>query len=91
VVVDDSLVKHVLNPIENVILPESWSFEGGSQSDTYFMDTLLPWILQLHQNQEQGIGNFQKVNKIGRPMMCEDPFDLNFTELTKAIEEDAKL
>jgi hypothetical protein len=91
VVVDDSPVKHVLNPIENVILLESWSFEGEGQSDTYLIDTLLPWILQLHQNQEQGIGNFQKVNKIGRPMMCEDPFDPNFGELNKTIEEDAKL
>jgi hypothetical protein len=26
IVVDDSLVKHVMNPSENVILPESWTF-----------------------------------------------------------------
>jgi hypothetical protein len=55
IVVDDSLVKHVLNPSENIILPESWTFVGIGQSDTYLMDTLLPWVLQLHVNQEQGI------------------------------------
>jgi hypothetical protein len=42
IVVDDSPVKHVLNPPENVILPEIWTFIGASQSDTYLMDTLLP-------------------------------------------------
>jgi hypothetical protein len=55
IVVDDCPVKHVLNPFENVILPESWTFAGAGQLDTYLMDTLLPWILQLHVNREQGI------------------------------------
>jgi hypothetical protein len=52
VVVDDSPVKHVLNPSENVILLESWTFASICQSDTYLMDTLLPWVLQLHVNRE---------------------------------------
>ena len=30
IVIDDNLVKHILNSIENMILLESWSFEGGS-------------------------------------------------------------
>ena len=29
IVVDDSLVKHVLNPTENVILPKTWAFVGA--------------------------------------------------------------
>jgi hypothetical protein len=45
IVVDDSLVKHVLNPSENIILPKTWTFAGAGQSDTYLMDTLLPWVL----------------------------------------------
>ena len=55
IVVDDSLVKHILNPSENIILPKTWIFVRAGQADTYFMDTLLPWILQLHVNREQGI------------------------------------
>ena len=90
IVVDDSPVKHVLNPLENIILPESWTFASASQSDTYLMDTLLPWVLQLYVNQEQGIPTFQNHNRIGRPMMCEDPFDLDFSEILKAIEDDHK-
>ena len=50
IVVNDSLVKHVLNSFENVIFPESWTFTGVGQSNTYLMDTLLPWISQLHMN-----------------------------------------
>jgi hypothetical protein len=49
-IVDDSLVKHVLNSIKNAILPEPWTFASIGQSDTYLMDTLLPWVLQLHVN-----------------------------------------
>jgi hypothetical protein len=54
------------------------------------METLLPWVLQLHMNREQGIQTFRNLNKIGRPMMCEDPFDLNFSKIIKAIEDDQK-
>jgi hypothetical protein len=52
VIVDDSLAKHVLNPPQNVILPETWTFASTGQADTYLMDTLLPWILQLHMNRK---------------------------------------
>jgi hypothetical protein len=41
-IVDDSLIKHVLNPSENVILLEPWAFAGAGQSNTYLMDMLLP-------------------------------------------------
>jgi hypothetical protein len=52
IVVDDSPVKHLLNPSNNMILLETWTFAGVGQSDTYLMDTLLPWVLQLHMNRE---------------------------------------
>jgi hypothetical protein len=48
IIVDDSPPKHVLNPSENVILPETWTFVSANKKDAYLMDTLLPWILQLH-------------------------------------------
>jgi hypothetical protein len=52
------------------------------------MDMLLLWILQLHMNQEQGIWAFRNVNQIGRSMMCEDPFDLEYGDLMQAIKDD---
>ena len=55
------------------------------------MDKLLLWVLQLHVNQEQGIQTFQNLNKIGRSMMYEDLFDLDFLEIIKAIEDDQKV
>jgi hypothetical protein len=88
VIVDDSPAKHVLNPPQNVILPETWTFAGAGQVDTYLMDTLLPWILQLHMNREQGIQAFRNENKIGRLMMCEDLFNLDYGDLIQAINED---
>ena len=50
IVVDDSPMKHVLNPSENIILPKTSAFAGAGQVDTYLINTLLPWILQLHVN-----------------------------------------
>jgi hypothetical protein len=52
IIVDDSPPKQVLNPSENVILLETWTFAGAGHVDTYLMDMLLPWILQLYMNQE---------------------------------------
>ena len=55
IVVDDSPVKHVLNLFDNVILSLSWTFAGTGELDTYFMDMLLLWILQLYIILKQGI------------------------------------
>jgi hypothetical protein len=55
------------------------------------MDMLLPWVLQLHVNWEQGIRMFWNLNRIGQPMMCEDPFDLDFSEILKAIKDDQRI
>ncbi len=91
IVIDDSPVKHILNPPENIILPETWAFAGAGQADTYLMDTLLPWLLQLHKNREQGIREYRRLNRIGRPMMCKDPFDYEYSEIMEAIDEDLKI
>ena len=91
IVVDNSPIKYVLNPSENIILPETSVFARAGQADTYLMDTLLPWVLQLHVNQEQGIQKFRNLNRIGRPMMCEDPFGFDYSEILQAIEDDKKI
>ena len=91
IIVDDSPMKHVLNPPENVILPKTWAYAGAGQADTYLVDTLLPCLLELHRNREQGIKEFRMLNRIGRPMMCEDPFDFEYCEIMEAIENDVKM
>ena len=52
IIIDDNPPKHMLNPSENVILPEAWTFVGVGQADTFLMDMLLRWILQLHMNRK---------------------------------------
>ena len=91
IVVDDSPMKHVLNRLENIILLETWAYAGVGQADINLMDTLLSWVLQLHVNQAQGIRSFQNLNKIGQPMMCKGPFDLDYSEIFKTIEDNQKI
>jgi hypothetical protein len=42
-------------------------------------------------NPEQGNWMFQNQNKLGRPMMHEDPFDLDFVEIMKVIEDNVEI
>ena len=65
IIVDNSPMKHILNPLENIILPKTRAFVGTGQADINLMDTLLPWVLQLHVNREQGIQTFWNLHKIG--------------------------
>jgi hypothetical protein len=41
-IVEDNPTKHVLNVVENVILPKSGTFVGAGQSNTYLIDMLPP-------------------------------------------------
>ena len=42
IIINDILVKQVLSPYENIILPKSWTFANTGKS---FMDTMLPWVV----------------------------------------------
>ena len=44
IIIDNSLVKHILNDSKNILFLVSWSSNGASQNDTFLMDTLLPWL-----------------------------------------------
>ena len=52
IIIDDSLVKHILNALENVLLPVSWSHDGAGPSDTFLMDTLLPCLQSVHRSRD---------------------------------------
>jgi hypothetical protein len=34
---------------------------------------------------------FWNLNKIFQPMMCEDPFDLDFSEIIKVVEDNQRI
>ena len=72
VIIDDSPVKHILNALENVLLPVSWSHDGPDPSDTFLMDTLLPCLQSVRRSRDLKVAAGVRP-WIGQPMMCEDP------------------
>lgn len=86
IIIDDSPHKHVLNNPENVLLSDTWSYIGDGPNDNFLLDVLLPWLRRLHNSAEIGIQPFRRQNPLGRPMLCSDPFNLEYMELTDAIE-----
>ena len=71
IIIDDSPVKHILNALENVLLPVSWSHDGAGLSDIFLMDTLLPCLQNVHRSQDLKVAARVRL-WIGQPMMCED-------------------
>ena len=68
IIIDDNLMKHILNYSKNVLFQVSWSSDGASQNDTFLMDTLLPWLRQLHQTQDIRVAA-RVLDKISQPML----------------------
>ena len=48
------------------------SHDGGSQSDTFLIDTLLPCLQELHKSHDIRLGA-RVCQGISRPMLSEDP------------------
>ena len=86
IIIDNSPVKHILNDSENVLFPVSWSFDGASQNDTFLMDKLLPWLRQLHRFEDVRVAA-RVLDKIGQPMLCDDPSNKEYyLEIKQAID-----
>ena len=86
IIIDDSPMKHILNNSENVLFPVSWSFDGAGQNDTFLMDKLLPWLRQLHQFEDVRVAA-RVLEKIGQPMLCDDPSNREYyVEIKQAID-----
>ena len=86
VVVDDSPYKHVLNSPENLVLADTWSYEGDGGSDTFFLNVLLPWLQRLYLCPGMDLKSFRLQNPLGRPAMSSDPYDLEYIQLMTAIQ-----
>ena len=82
IIIDDNLVKHILNDSENVLFPMSWSSDGVGQNDTFLMDKLLP----LHRFEDVRVA-VRVLDKIGQPMLCDDPSNREYyVEIKQAID-----
>ena len=86
IIIDDSPMKYILNDSENVLFPVSWSHDGAGQNDTFLIDTLLPWLQQLHRAQDVRIAA-RVLEKIGQPILSDDPSSKEYyVEIKEAIE-----
>ena len=86
IIIDDSLVKHILNNSENVLFPVSWSSDGAGQNDSFLMDKLLPWLRQLHRFEDVRVAA-RILEKIGQPMLRDDPSSREYyVEIKQAID-----
>ena len=86
IIVDNSLVKHILNNSENFLLPASWSHKQADPSDTFLMDTLLPCLEKVHRNQDLKVAIGIRL-WIGQPMLSEDPSNTKgYVKIKGAIE-----
>lgn len=86
IVVDDSPYKHVLNSPENLVLADTWTYEGDGASDTFLLNVLLPWLQRLHLCPGMDLKSFRLQNPLGRPAMSSNPYDLEYIQLMTAIQ-----
>jgi hypothetical protein len=91
IVVDDSPYKHVPNSPENLVLADTWTYEGDRASDTFLLNVLLPWLQRLHLSPGMDLKSFRLQNPLGRPSMSSDPYDLEYMQLLHAIEMSGRL
>ena len=90
IIIDDSPVKHILNDLENVLFPMSWSHDGAGQNDTFLIDTLLPWLQQLHRTEDVRVAT-RVLDKIGQPMLSDDPSSKEYYVEIKETVENARM
>ena len=83
-------MKHILNDLENILLPVSWSHNGVGQSNTFLIDTLLLCLQELYKSQD--IRLVARVCQgISQPMLSEDPSSKEeYVEIKEAIDNAQK-
>ena len=96
-VINNSLVKHMLNLSENVLLLPTWSYGGdGAVTDSVLMEELLLYLLNLHRSQEglaefwsqEGLAEFRSSHPLGWTMFYNDHQTCNqYSRIMKAIED----
>ena len=71
IIINNSLVKHIPNNSKNVLLPVSWLHNEAGPSETFFIDTLLSCLHELHKSQD--VREATRVRHcIGQPILSKD-------------------
>ena len=71
-VIDNSLVKHMLNLSKNILFLSIWSYKGdGASRDSVLMEELLLYLLNLHLSRK-GLAEYRSSHPIGRTMFYND-------------------
>lgn len=91
IIVDDSPIKHFMNYSSQVVLLDTWSYNGDGVADNYLVTELLPWIRRLHLARPRSLYPWRKDNKFGRPTLLEEPDQTLMDDLEKAMEESNSL
>ena len=64
----------------------SWSHDGAGQNDTFLIDTLLPWLQQLHRAEDVRVAA-RVLDKIDQPMLSNDPSSKEYyVKIKEAVE-----
>jgi len=81
------LRKHLLNKLENVLLPDSWTNAFNGHKDTFLITVLLPWFQQLHASRSIGLKSFRADPKwrIGGLMLCKERGRREYNELMELL------
>ena len=86
IIIDDSPLKHILNDSKNVLFPVLWSHDGASENNTFLIDSLLPWLQQLHGTEDVTIAA-RVLDKINQPMLSDDHSSKEYyVEIKEAID-----
>ena len=86
IIIDDSPVKHFHNDFKNVLLLVSWLHYRARSSNTFLINTVLPYLQELHKSQDLRVAP-RICHWIRQPMLCEDPFSIeDYVGIKEAIE-----
>ena len=91
VIVNNSPRKHIMNKLENVVLPDAWSNRGNGNKDIFLLNVLLLYFRRLHANQDVGLKSFRTSGpgRIGRRMLCEERNLREFEKLMEVVQGSA--
>jgi hypothetical protein len=86
--VDNSPVKHFMNNVENIVLPDTWSHKGNGPKDSFLLDVLLPWFRRMHDARDQGLKLFRgnSKGKMGRKMLYDERSRQEYNRIMEVVK-----
>jgi len=81
IIVNDKPAKHVTNDPQNMLLFDSWSYEGYGARDGILIHHLLPWIQRLHLGRPWILHYFHSDDPMGKFHLVQEPDKTEFRKL----------